>query len=78
MSCGKPAQLCIVIRVKECFFHCSRAFNRSHVWTVDKWPTQEATHFRDQLADRKKISAEDVENNRKKILMELGESDGAY
>lgn len=78
VSCGRPAQLCIKVKVEECFFHCSRAFNRSHIWNTDKWPESEKKYMRDQMTKRKKITVSYYEESVKKILHDLGEADGAY
>ena len=77
-SSGRPAQLCIRIDVQECFFHCSRAFNRSHIWNTDKWPESEKKYMRDQITQRKNMTASDYEKAVNKILHDLGEADGAY
>ncbi|MEH6581186.1 MAG: MSMEG_1061 family FMN-dependent PPOX-type flavoprotein [Halioglobus sp.] len=34
---GKPALLCIHIKVEECFFHCGKAMIRSHMWKPNQW-----------------------------------------
>lgn len=78
VSCGKPAQLCVKINVKECFFHCGRAFNRSHIWNSDKWPESERGYMRDQIAERKNCSSKELDPLVAKGLDELGETDGAY
>ena len=81
VSCGKPAQLCIKINVKECFFHCGRAFNRSHIWVPNKWPKSEKKYMRNQIANRRALSKQDIHDMNQKIkelLDQLGETDGAY
>lgn len=81
VSCRKPAQLCIKINVKECFFHCGRAFNRSHIWVPDKWPKSEKKYMRNQIAQRKRLSTQELEKmhqKSKELLDQLGETDGAY
>jgi PPOX class probable FMN-dependent enzyme len=35
---GKPAVLVTRIRVRECFFHCGKAFIRSALWKPESWP----------------------------------------
>jgi len=35
---GKPALLVTRIRVRECFFHCGKAFIRSALWQPESWP----------------------------------------
>lgn len=34
---GKPAILCTVVEVDECFFHCGKAMIRSKMWQPDEW-----------------------------------------
>lgn len=34
---NKPALLCTVVDVEECFFHCGKAMIRSNMWQPDKW-----------------------------------------
>jgi len=34
---GQPAQLAIRVTVRECFFHCAKAFIRSELWRHEKW-----------------------------------------
>jgi uncharacterized protein len=34
---GLPAQLAIRITVRECFFHCAKAFIRSQLWQPESW-----------------------------------------
>jgi PPOX class probable FMN-dependent enzyme len=35
---GKPALLVTRVRVRECFFHCGKAFIRSALWRPESWP----------------------------------------
>ncbi|MFB9327154.1 MSMEG_1061 family FMN-dependent PPOX-type flavoprotein [Paenibacillus aurantiacus] len=35
---GKVPKLGIGVRVAECYFHCGKAFKRSHVWEPERWP----------------------------------------
>jgi PPOX class probable FMN-dependent enzyme len=37
-GCGKPAVLVTRVRVRECFFHCGKAFIRSSLWKPESWP----------------------------------------
>jgi PPOX class probable FMN-dependent enzyme len=81
VSCGKPAVLCVKIYVQECFFHCGRAFNRSHLWVPEKWPESEGKYLRDQLVQEKNMNKQEIEaleKGTKDLLDELGESNGAY
>lgn len=34
---GKPALLCTIVDVEECFFHCGKAMIRSKLWQPDSW-----------------------------------------
>jgi PPOX class probable FMN-dependent enzyme len=81
VSCGKPALLCIKINVEECFFHCGRAFNRSHIWVPEKWPQSQQKYLLDQISQRRKLSkqaATELEQKSSDFLKENGESSGAY
>jgi PPOX class probable FMN-dependent enzyme len=42
---GKPALLCIRVRVQECFFHCAKAFLRAQLWQPQTWPVREPISF---------------------------------
>ena len=35
---GKQPLLAIAVEVRECFFHCAKAFKRSGLWKPDSWP----------------------------------------
>jgi PPOX class probable FMN-dependent enzyme len=35
---GSDAQLAIRLTVRECFFHCGKAFIRSQLWHPESWP----------------------------------------
>jgi len=35
---GVAAQLAIRLTVRECFFHCAKAFMRSQLWHPESWP----------------------------------------
>ncbi len=78
ISCGRPAQLCIEITVKECFFHCGRAFNRSHIWEPSKWPESARKYKINQFSQSVERSVDDCEEAYKRGLEQLGEADGAY
>jgi PPOX class probable FMN-dependent enzyme len=49
---GKPAVLATRIRVRECFFHCGKAFIRGAVWRPDRWPTGAKANIGAQIAAR--------------------------
>lgn len=48
---GKPAVLVMRLTVEECFFHCAKAFIRSHLWKPDLWPEKFAISFGELFAD---------------------------
>jgi PPOX class probable FMN-dependent enzyme len=37
---GQAAQLAIRVTVRECFFHCAKAFIRSQLWKPETWSEQ--------------------------------------
>jgi len=37
---GTPAQLAMRVTVRECFFHCAKAFIRSQLWNPETWPAR--------------------------------------
>lgn len=47
---GKSAQLIIQVSVRECFFHCAKAFKRSQSWQPDSWPEKQKISFGKQIA----------------------------
>ena len=47
---GKPALLVIKVDVKECFFHCAKAFKRSKAWQPEHWPEPQKIKFGEQIA----------------------------
>jgi PPOX class probable FMN-dependent enzyme len=47
---GKPAVVAIRVRVEECFFHCAKAFIRSHLWQPESWPERQKISFGRMLA----------------------------
>lgn len=47
---GKPAQLIIQVSVRECFFHCAKAFKRSQSWQPDSWSEKHNVSFGKQIA----------------------------
>lgn len=52
---GSPAQVAIRVTVRECFFHCAKAFIRSELWKHEKWAEPIKISFGKYLAG--KISA---------------------
>jgi uncharacterized protein len=54
---GTPALLAIRVTVRECFFHCAKAFIRSSLWHPETWPARGKISFGNYLA--KKMGAGD-------------------
>jgi uncharacterized protein len=42
---GAPALLAIRVTVRECFFHCAKAFIRSQLWKPESWPDRQKISF---------------------------------
>jgi PPOX class probable FMN-dependent enzyme len=42
---GAPALLAIRVTVRECFFHCAKAFIRSQLWKPETWPERRQISF---------------------------------
>ena len=38
---GKQPLLAIGVHVRECFFHCAKAFKRSRLWEPGSWPSRD-------------------------------------
>ena len=49
---GKPAQLAIRVSIRECFFHCAKAFRRSQLWNHENWPSPVRVSFGKLLASK--------------------------
>jgi uncharacterized protein len=49
---GKLAQLAIRVSVRECFFHCAKAFRRSQLWKYESWPPPVRISFGKLLAGK--------------------------
>jgi PPOX class probable FMN-dependent enzyme len=47
---GTPALLAIRVNVRECFFHCAKAFLRSQLWKPETWPERIEVPFGKMLA----------------------------
>jgi uncharacterized protein len=47
---GKPAQLAIRVSIRECFFHCAKAFRRCQLWNHENWPPPVRVSFGKLLA----------------------------
>lgn len=61
---GKPAVLAIRVHIRECFFHCAKAFLRSELWKPETWPERQKISFGKMLAkqvggDEKMVRAVD-------------------
>ena len=54
---GLPAQLAIRVKVRECFFHCAKAFIRSQLWKPESWNERMRISWGKYLAE--KIGASD-------------------
>ncbi|MER5626974.1 pyridoxamine 5'-phosphate oxidase family protein [Streptosporangium sp. NPDC002544] len=39
---GKVPTLAVSVEVRECFFHCAKAFRRSALWQPERWPDRGA------------------------------------
>ena len=42
---GAPALLAIRVTVRECFFHCAKAFIRSQLWKPETWAERQKISF---------------------------------
>jgi len=42
---GAPALLAIRVTVRECFFHCAKAFIRSQLWELETWQERQKISF---------------------------------
>lgn len=49
---GKPAEIAIRLTVRQCFFHCAKAFIRSRLWQHDAWPARTPFSFGRYLAPK--------------------------
>jgi uncharacterized protein len=47
---GSAAQLAIRLTVRECFFHCGKAFIRSQLWHPESWPKSQRISWGKYLA----------------------------
>jgi uncharacterized protein len=47
---GAPAQLAIRVTIRECFFHCAKAFIRSQLWHPESWPERFKISWGEYLA----------------------------
>jgi uncharacterized protein len=49
---GKPAEIAIRLTVRQCFFHCAKAFLRSRLWQHETWPARTPFSFGRYLAPK--------------------------
>lgn len=49
---GQPALLAVRVTVRECFFHCAKAFLRARLWEPEAWPERGRVSFGKLLAPR--------------------------
>ena len=49
---GQAAQLAIRVTVRECFFHCAKAFIRSQLWKPETWGEQMRISWGQYLAQK--------------------------
>lgn len=54
---GLPAQLAIRVKIRECFFHCAKAFIRSQLWKPETWNERMRISWGKYLAE--KVGASD-------------------
>jgi hypothetical protein len=47
---GQPAAMAIRVTVRECFFHCAKAFLRAQLWQPETWPPRYQISFGKLLA----------------------------
>ena len=47
---GKPALLLLKVEIEQCFFHCAKAFKRSHAWQPEQWSEPLKISFGKQIA----------------------------
>src|SRR5271166_6709106 len=55
---GAPALLAIRVNVRECFFHCAKAFIRSQLWRPESWTERMPISFGNYLGP--KIGADEA------------------
>ncbi|MEH6517419.1 MAG: MSMEG_1061 family FMN-dependent PPOX-type flavoprotein [Halioglobus sp.] len=58
---GKPAILCTLVTVEECFFHCGKAMIRSKLWQPDSWPESKESGIAKQAAKAMSLKESDVD-----------------
>jgi PPOX class probable FMN-dependent enzyme len=59
-AAGKPAILCTLVTVEECFFHCGKAMIRSKLWQPDSWPENRESGIAKQAANAMSLKESEV------------------
>ena len=59
-AAGKPAILCTLVTVEECFFHCGKAMIRSKLWQPDSWPDNQDSGIAKQAAKAMSVTEGEV------------------
>ena len=49
---GQPALLAMRVTVEQCFFHCAKAFKRSHLWDASSWGEKYRVSFGKVMAPK--------------------------
>ena len=49
---GKPAIVAIRVHVRECFFHCAKAFLRAQLWKPEAWSERYRVSFGGMMAKK--------------------------
>jgi hypothetical protein len=49
---GSPAHVAIRVHIRECFFHCAKAFMRSQLWHPEKWPERQKISWGKYFANK--------------------------
>ena len=60
-AAGKPAILCTLVTVDECFFHCGKAMIRSKLWQPDSWPENRESGIAKQAAKAMSLKESEVD-----------------
>lgn len=54
----RPAQAVMIVKVREVYMHCAKAFIRSNLWKPDTWPARnKMPSLGEMLKDQAKLSA---------------------
>jgi predicted pyridoxine 5'-phosphate oxidase superfamily flavin-nucleotide-binding protein len=57
---GAPALLAIRVTVRECFFHCAKAYLRAQLWKPETWPSRQVISFGKLLAAKAGLADDQV------------------